>query len=104
MKPTRGDVFVDGVKSPHAGRRIEECSEKYGYLFQDGAMFDSMNIFDNVAFPLREHFKLSEREIEQRVMQMLSMTGLDAKRVAKLAPNEFDGRNAKRGQDFASEP
>jgi len=97
MKPTRGEIVVDGVN-------VDSCSEEelravrknIGYLFQDGAMFDSMNIFDNVAFPLREHFKLSEKEIEERVMRMLSMTGLDAKRVARLAPNELSGGMRKR--------
>jgi len=97
MKPTAGEIFVKGLN-------VVTCSEKelrgvrknIGYLFQDGAMFDSMNIFDNVAFPLREHFKLSEKEIEERVLEMLSMTGLDAKRVAKLAPNELSGGMRKR--------
>jgi len=98
MKPTAGEIIVDGV-------RVDSCSEEelrgvrknIGYLFQDGAMFDSMNIFDNVAFPLREHRKdLSEKEIEERVMKMLSMTGLDAKRVAQLAPNELSGGMRKR--------
>jgi phospholipid/cholesterol/gamma-HCH transport system ATP-binding protein len=97
MKPTRGDVFVDGVNvATCREEELRSVRKNIGYLFQDGAMFDSMNIFDNVAFPLREHFKLSEREIEQRVMQMLSMTGLDAKRVAKLAPNELSGGMRKR--------
>jgi phospholipid/cholesterol/gamma-HCH transport system ATP-binding protein len=98
MKPTSGEILVDGV-------RVDNCSEEelrsvrknIGYLFQDGAMFDSMNIFDNVAFPLREHHKdLSEKEIEAKVMKMLSMTGLDAERVAQLAPNELSGGMRKR--------
>jgi phospholipid/cholesterol/gamma-HCH transport system ATP-binding protein len=97
MKPTSGDIYVGGVN-------VSSCSEEelrgvrkdIGYLFQDGAMFDSMNIFDNVAFPLREHFKLSEDEIEERVMKMLNMTGLDAERVAKLFPNELSGGMRKR--------
>ncbi|NEW61331.1 ABC transporter ATP-binding protein [Sulfurovum sp. bin170] len=97
MKPTAGDIFVEGVN-------VATCSEKelravrkhIGYLFQDGAMFDSMNIFDNVAFPLREHFKLSEKEIEAKVMKMLNMTGLDAERVSKLFPNELSGGMRKR--------
>jgi phospholipid/cholesterol/gamma-HCH transport system ATP-binding protein len=98
MKPTSGEIIVDGVQ-------VDNCSEEelrsvrknIGYLFQDGAMFDSMNIFDNVAFPLREHRKdLSEKEIETKVMKMLSMTGLDAERVAQLAPNELSGGMRKR--------
>jgi phospholipid/cholesterol/gamma-HCH transport system ATP-binding protein len=97
MKPTRGDIFVDGVNvSTCKEKELRDVRKNIGYLFQDGAMFDSMNIFDNVAFPLREHFKLSKKEVEEKVMRMLSMTGLDADRVAKLAPNELSGGMRKR--------
>jgi len=97
MKPTKGEITVDGVNvSTCSEEELRAVRKNIGYLFQDGAMFDSMNIFDNVAFPLREHFKLSQKEIEERVMRMLSMTGLDAKRVAKLAPNELSGGMRKR--------
>ena len=97
MKPTSGEIIVDGVSvATCSEKELREVRKNIGYLFQDGAMFDSMNIFDNVAFPLREHFKLSKQEIEERVMRMLSMTGLDAKRVAKLAPNELSGGMRKR--------
>ena len=97
MKPTKGDIFVNGINvSQCREEELREVRKGIGFLFQDGAMFDSMNIFDNVAFPLREHFKLSELEIEKKVMNMLSMTGLDAKRVAKLFPNELSGGMRKR--------
>jgi len=95
MKPTSGNVIVDGVNvSTCTEMELREVRKNIGYLFQD--MFDSMNIFDNVAFPLREHFDLTEKEIEDKVMRMLSMTGLDAERVAKLAPNELSGGMRKR--------
>jgi len=97
MKPTSGDIYVGGVNvSSCSEEALREVRKDIGYLFQDGAMFDSMNIFDNVAFPLREHFKLSNDEVEKRVMKMLNMTGLDAKRVAKLFPNELSGGMRKR--------
>jgi len=97
MKPTSGEIIVDGVKvSSCSEEELRGVRKNIGYLFQDGAMFDSMNIFDNVAFPLREHFNYSEKEIEERVMKMLSLTGLDAKRVAKLSPNELSGGMRKR--------
>jgi len=98
MKPTNGDIFVDGVNvATCSEEELRAVRKNSGYLFQDGAMFDSMNIFDNVAFPLREHRKdMSEKEIEDKVMRMLSMTGLDAQRVAKLAPNELSGGMRKR--------
>ncbi len=98
MKPTSGDILVDGVSVPNASEEeLRGVRKNIGYLFQDGAMFDSMNIFDNVAFPLREHRKdMSKKAIHDKVMQMLSMTGLDAKRVAQLAPNELSGGMRKR--------
>ena len=98
MKPTAGHIYVDGVEvSSCSEEELREVRKNIGYLFQDGAMFDSMNIFDNVAFPLREHRKeMSEEAIHDKVMKMLSMTGLDAERVAKLAPNELSGGMRKR--------
>lgn len=97
MKPTSGNIYVDGVNvATCSEEELRAVRKNIGYLFQDGAMFDSMNIFDNVAFPLREHFKLSKDEIEKRVMKMLNMTGLDAQRVAKLFPNELSGGMRKR--------
>ncbi|CAA6822047.1 MAG: Methionine ABC transporter ATP-binding protein [uncultured Sulfurovum sp.] len=97
MKPTSGKIMVDGVEvSSCSEKTLREVRQNIGYLFQDGAMFDSMNIFDNVAFPLREHFKLSKDEIHDKVMKMLHMTGLDAKRVAELFPNELSGGMRKR--------
>ena len=98
MKPTSGEIHVDGTNvATCSEEELRAVRKNIGYLFQDGAMFDSMNIFDNVAFPLREHRKdLSEKEIEERVLKMLSMTGLDAQRVAKLAPNELSGGMRKR--------
>ena len=97
MKPTSGDIYVDGVNvSSCSEAELRAVRKDIGYLFQDGAMFDSMNIFDNVAFPLREHFKLSKEEVHEKVMKMLNMTGLDAERVAKLFPNELSGGMRKR--------
>ena len=98
MKPTSGNIHVDGIDvSTCSEEELRAVRKNIGYLFQDGAMFDSMNIFDNVAFPLREHRKdLSEQEIKEKVLKMLFMTGLDAERVAKLAPNELSGGMRKR--------
>lgn len=98
MKATSGEIWVDGVNvSACDEQELRAVRKNIGFLFQDGAMFDSMNIFDNVAFPLREHFKeLTEEEIEKRVMKMLSLTGLDAQRVARLFPNELSGGMRKR--------
>lgn len=98
MKPTSGNIYVDGINvATCSEEELRAVRQNIGFLFQDGAMFDSMNIFDNVAFPLREHRKdLSEDEIKAKVMKMLNMTGLDAQRVSKLFPNELSGGMRKR--------
>ena len=77
LRPERGKIIVDGTN-------IIECSAKelyeirtlFGVMFQDGALFGSMNIYDNTAFPLREHTKKSESDIRKIVMEKLDMVGL----------------------------
>jgi phospholipid/cholesterol/gamma-HCH transport system ATP-binding protein len=97
MKPTAGEIFVKGVDVANCSSdELRAIRKNIGYLFQDGALFDSMNIFDNIAFPLREHFKYSPKEIESKVMNTLQMVGLDAARVAYLFPNELSGGMRKR--------
>jgi len=97
LKPTSGEVLVDGVDVGKADiKTLYEIRKKVGFTFQEGALFDSMNIFDNVSFPLVEHTKLSKREIEKRVYETLEMVGLEAKRVAKLFPHELSGGMRKR--------
>src|SRR5919202_3853156 len=63
-------------------------------LFQDGALFSSMNLYDNVAFPLRQHTKKSEREIREIVMERLKEVGLSG--AEKSMPNELSGGMRKR--------
>jgi phospholipid/cholesterol/gamma-HCH transport system ATP-binding protein len=63
-------------------------------LFQDGALFGSMNLYDNVAFPLREHTKKSESEIRQIVLEKLDLTGLNG--AEKKLPGEISGGMRKR--------
>jgi len=97
LKPTSGEVLVDGVDVGKADiKTLYEIRKKIGFTFQEGALFDSMNIFDNVAFPLVEHTKLSKKEIEKRVYETLEMVGLDSERVAKLYPHELSGGMRKR--------
>jgi len=67
---------------------------RFGVLFQDGALFGSMNLYDNVAFPLRRHTRLDEDEIEEKVMARLREVGLEAS-IGK-APNEISGGMRKR--------
>jgi phospholipid/cholesterol/gamma-HCH transport system ATP-binding protein len=95
MKPDRGDIIVRGrslnrmSRSELLGLRLE-----VGVMFQDGALFSAMNVFDNVAFPLRQHTDLGEDEIEDIVMWHLKSVGLaDA---ARKRPNELSGGMRKR--------
>jgi len=97
LKPTSGEILVDGVDVAKADiKTLYEIRKKVGFTFQEGALFDSMNIFDNVAFPLVEHTKMSKKEIKNRVFETLEMVGLEANRVAKLYPHELSGGMRKR--------
>src|SRR6201999_3264145 len=95
LRPERGSVVIDGTD-------ILECSAKelyeirtlFGVMFQDGALFGSMNLFDNAAFPLREHTKKKEGEIRDIVMEKLTMVGLGGDE--KKFPGEISGGMRKR--------
>src|SRR5215475_10711014 len=64
LKPDRGSIWInDDDLTDLPERRLYEVRKLFGVLFQDGALFGSMNIYDNVAFPLREHTKLAEKQI-----------------------------------------
>ena len=68
LRPDAGAVLVDGVDiTKLRGPALEAVRRRYGVVFQGGALFDSMSVFDNVAFPLREKTNLSARDIAQRV-------------------------------------
>jgi len=97
LKPDSGEIIVDGIDVATCNKKeLYETRKKIGFLFQEGAMFDSMSIYDNVAFPLREHTKFSEKEIEKKVYEKLDMVGFDSDRVAKLYPHELSGGMRKR--------
>ena len=68
LKPDSGQVFVDGEDVvPLDDLEMERVRRKFGMVFQGAALFDSMTVYENVAFPLREHAKLSEAEMRKRV-------------------------------------
>ena len=97
LKPDSGKIIVDGIDVANCSKKeLFETRKKIGFLFQEGAMFDSMSVYDNVAFPLREHTNLSEKEIEKKVYEKLDMVGFDSDRVAKLYPHELSGGMRKR--------
>ncbi|BBY73166.1 ABC transporter ATP-binding protein [Mycolicibacterium parafortuitum] len=95
LRPERGSIVIDGTN-------ILECSAKelyeirtlFGVLFQDGALFGSMNIYDNTAFPLREHTKKSESEIRNIVMEKLELVGMPND--GHKFPGEISGGMRKR--------
>jgi phospholipid/cholesterol/gamma-HCH transport system ATP-binding protein len=95
LYPDAGDVLVQGVSVPSlADEELFEMRKKFGVLFQDGALFGSMNLYDNVAFPLRQHTDKGEDEIEDIVMRRLKEVGLEGSR--DKAPNELSGGMRKR--------
>ncbi len=93
--PDEGDVLVHGRSVPAmTDDQLFEMRKKFGVLFQDGALFGSMNVFDNTAFPLRQHTDKGEDEIEEIVTRRLREVGLsDA--IDKM-PNELSGGMRKR--------
>jgi phospholipid/cholesterol/gamma-HCH transport system ATP-binding protein len=77
MKPDRGRVLIDGEDMCRLkGRELERLRSRFGFLFQGGALFDSLTIFENVAFPLREKTTLEDGDIEKRVSSELEQVGL----------------------------
>lgn len=94
-RPTSGAVLVDGVDMTRLPpRKLNELRRKFGMVFQYSALLDSMNVLDNVAFPLREHTKLKEKEIRQRVRDKLSVLKLE--NVEQKFPSELSGGMRKR--------
>ncbi len=95
LYPDRGDILVHGRSVPNMpDDELFEMRKKFGLLFQDGALFGSMNLFDNVAFPLRQHTDKGEDEIEHVVMRRLTEVGLGDAR--EKMPNELSGGMRKR--------
>ena len=95
LEPDAGTVSVFGNdiwRVPAAERY--ELRKRFGVLFQDGALFGSMSLYDNVAFPLRKHTSMPEAEIRETVMDRLSEVGLE--KAKDKAPNEISGGMRKR--------
>jgi phospholipid/cholesterol/gamma-HCH transport system ATP-binding protein len=95
IKPDRGSVIIEGTDIANCSEKdLYEVRKLFGVLFQDGAMFGSMNLFDNVAFPLREHTRKSESEIKKIVLEKMDLVGLIGAEY-KL-PGEISGGMRKR--------
>jgi phospholipid/cholesterol/gamma-HCH transport system ATP-binding protein len=95
LYPDEGDVLVHGVSIPSLpDDELFEMRRKFGVLFQDGALFGSINLYDNVAFPLRQHTEKGDEEIAEIVNRRLREVGLgDA---GTKMPNELSGGMRKR--------
>src|SRR5207248_675622 len=93
--PDRGRVVVEGVDTVHCSeRQLYQVRKLFGVMFQDGALFGSMNLFDNIAFPLREHTRKSESEIRRIVLEKMEMVGLAG--TERKLPGEISGGMRKR--------
>ena len=95
LHPDVGAIFVDGVDITRLrGSALDRIRERYGVVFQGGALFDSMSVFDNVAFPLREKSRLGTAEIANRVAEKLEQVGLTG--MGPKNPAEISGGMRKR--------
>ena len=95
VKPDSGTVFVDERDiNGLTGRELGEVRTHMGFLFQNAALFDSMSVGDNVAFPMRRHTKLPDAEIRERAMKKLAGVGLEA--AYDKMPGDLSGGMKKR--------
>jgi phospholipid/cholesterol/gamma-HCH transport system ATP-binding protein len=97
LVPDRGKVLIDGDDiAPLSFEEALLVRQKMGMVFQGAALFDSMTVYENVAYPLREHTDMGEEEIEQRVREKLHFVDLDPDRVMEQFPSELSGGMRKR--------
>ena len=106
MKPDKGDIIVqDNNVTQMNEDALIKLREHVGMLFQGSALFDSLTVFENIAYPLREHLKLTEKEIQERVAEKLHLVGLSG--IEKKMPDELSGGMKKRvglARAIATEP
>jgi ABC-type transporter Mla maintaining outer membrane lipid asymmetry ATPase subunit MlaF len=77
MQPDRGEIWIDGTDIAHLkGKALNEVRKKFAMLFQSAALFDSMTVFENVAFPLREKLRLKGEVVTRRVEEKLGTGGI----------------------------
>ncbi|NRA84110.1 MAG: ATP-binding cassette domain-containing protein, partial [Gammaproteobacteria bacterium] len=95
LKPDSGSILFDNQDITQLSRKdLYKTRRKMGMLFQSGALFTEMNIFENIAFPIREHTTLSESVIRKIVLMKLEAVGLRG--AAQLMPSELSGGMARR--------
>lgn len=97
LVPDKGRVCIDGEDITHLTfDDALKVRQKMGMVFQGAALFDSMTVYENVAYPLREHTTLNEDEIEQRVREKLQFVDLEPDKVMDQMPSELSGGMKKR--------
>ena len=95
LKPDKGKIFIDGKDVTNFTKKEwYEMRKRFGMAFQEAALFDFMTVFENVAFPLKRHTDLSDKEIEKRVLECLELVGLRGNE--KLLPSELSGGMRRR--------
>jgi len=95
VRPDRGRVVIDGIDTVSCSeRQLYQARKLFGVMFQDGALFGSLNLYDNIAFPLREHTRLTEADIRRVVLEKMDMVGLAGE--GHKYPGEISGGMRKR--------
>ena len=95
IKPDSGKIWIDGREITQlAEKELLKIRKKIGYLFQEGALYDFMNVFENIAFPLAEHTDLDRQAIEEKVKKVLEVVDLEG--VEGKYPSELSGGMKKR--------
>ena len=95
VKPDSGKIWIDGDEITQlAEKELLKIRKEIGYLFQEGALYDFMNVFENIAFPLAEHTDLDKQAIESKVKNILEVVDLEG--VERKYPSELSGGMKKR--------
>ena len=95
MKPDQGSIAIDGQDITKMNEtQLLKIRQKIGYLFQEGALYDFMTVFENVAFPLAEHTRLKHKDIKEKVLRVLKTVGLEE--AGNKFPSELSGGMKKR--------
>jgi phospholipid/cholesterol/gamma-HCH transport system ATP-binding protein len=95
IQPDEGEIYVDGIEiTSLKEKELNEVRKKFGMLFQWGALFDSMTVWENVGFGLKHHMKLKDEEVKRIAIEKLALVGL--KNVEDLMPSELSGGMKKR--------
>jgi phospholipid/cholesterol/gamma-HCH transport system ATP-binding protein len=90
LKPDAGKILIDGMDiTDKKEEDLSEIRKKFSIVFQEGALFDSLNVKENVAFGLREYTRMTEEQLDQKVKELLRRVGLD--QALELMPEELSG-------------